>query len=67
MKRKKPAFNESYHGYRTFSELLEDAQSHALIEINVDSRSGTYVISGYGMSKKKKSPRRRSPRREPAS
>src|SRR5690606_3213331 len=25
MKRKKPSFNESYHGYRTFSELLEDA------------------------------------------
>ena len=26
MKRKKPSFNEAYHGYRTFSELLEDAQ-----------------------------------------
>ena len=25
MKRKKPSFNETYHGYRTFSELLEDA------------------------------------------
>ena len=25
MKRKKPSFNEAYHGYRTFSELLEDA------------------------------------------
>src|SRR5690242_6312988 len=25
MKRKKPSFNESYHGYRSFSELLEDA------------------------------------------
>ena len=27
MKRKKPSFNEAYHGYRTFSELLEDAAS----------------------------------------
>ena len=26
MKRKKPSFNETYHGYRTFSELLEDAE-----------------------------------------
>src|SRR5205823_6346669 len=26
MKRKKPSFNETYHGYRTFSELLIDAQ-----------------------------------------
>ena len=25
MKRKKPSFNEAYHGYRTFSELLHDA------------------------------------------
>ena len=27
MKRKKPSFNESYYGYRTFSELLEDADN----------------------------------------
>src|SRR5437764_13892951 len=27
MKRKKPSFNEAYHGYRTFSELLEDARN----------------------------------------
>ncbi len=68
MKRKKPSFNEGYHGYRTFSELLEDAQAHELIEINVDSRSGTYVISGFGMKKKaKKTKRKRSTRREPAS
>jgi len=68
MKRKKPSFNEGYHGYRTFSDLLEDAQSHDLIEINVDSRSGTYVIAGFGMKKKKKkSAKKRGPRREPAS
>src|SRR5262245_43865113 len=30
MKRKKPSFNESYHGYRTFSELLEDAAKQGL-------------------------------------
>src|SRR5690606_41040417 len=24
MRRKRPSFNEGYHGYRTFSELLED-------------------------------------------
>ena len=32
MKRKKPSFNEEYHGYRTFSELLEDAAANGLIE-----------------------------------
>src|SRR5437868_7802424 len=32
MKRKKPSFNEAYHGYRTFSELLEDAQKEGLLD-----------------------------------
>jgi hypothetical protein len=31
MKRKKPSFNETYHGYRTFSDLLEDAQKRGFI------------------------------------
>ncbi len=52
MKRKKPSFNETYHGYRTFSDLLEDAQAHDLVQLNVDSRSGTYVVVGFGMHKK---------------
>src|SRR5215470_11058981 len=30
MKRKKPSFNEAYHGYRTFSELLEDAKAEGI-------------------------------------
>jgi len=48
MKRKSPSFNESYHGYRTFSELLEDAERCGLIRLKTDSRSGTYVIVGFG-------------------
>ncbi|MFQ5698809.1 MAG: NYN domain-containing protein [Myxococcota bacterium] len=44
MKRKQPQFSEEYHGYRSFSRLLEDAQKHKLIHIHKDSRSGTYVI-----------------------
>jgi len=48
MKRKKPSFDESYYGYRTFSELLEDAQSHDIIRLKTDPRSGTYVIVGLG-------------------
>ncbi|MEW6441469.1 MAG: NYN domain-containing protein [bacterium] len=65
MKRKKPSFNETYYGYRTFSELLEDAEKHGLIELNVDPRSGTYVIAGFGQSaaEKKKVPRRRRPKK----
>jgi uncharacterized protein (TIGR00288 family) len=48
MKRKKPSFNETYHGYRTFSELLEDAQQEGLVELETDKRSRTYVVTRFG-------------------
>jgi uncharacterized protein (TIGR00288 family) len=68
MKRKKPSFNESYHGYRTFSELLEDAQKEGLLELETNPQSGTYVVTRFGSEQKefvppplrKKSRRRRS-------
>ena len=44
MKRKQPQFSEEYHGYRSFSRLLEDAQKHKLITLHRDPRSGTYVV-----------------------
>src|SRR5439155_714861 len=47
IKRKKPSFNETYHGYRTFSELLEDAQKEGLLELDTDKRSGTYVVTRF--------------------
>ena len=53
MKRKKPSFNESYHGYRTFSDLLEDAEKEGIIQLRTDARSGTYVIVGFGKEHKK--------------
>lgn len=53
MKRKKPSFNESYHGYRTFSDLLEDAEKRGIIRLRTDARSGTYVIVGFGKEEKK--------------
>jgi hypothetical protein len=48
MKRKKPSFNEEYHGYRTFSELLEDARQHGLLELEKHKTSGTYVVTRFG-------------------
>lgn len=44
MKRKQPQFNEAYHGYSSFSRLLEDAQAAGLVKLRRDARSGTYVI-----------------------
>src|SRR4029079_1221678 len=48
MKRKKPSFNETYHGYRTFSTLLEDAQSQGLFELERDEHRGTYAVIRFG-------------------
>ena len=53
IKRKKPSFNESYHGYRTFSDLLEDAEKEGIIRLRTDARSGTYVIAGFGEEEKR--------------
>src|SRR5262249_10462459 len=54
IKRKKPSFNESYHGYRSFSELLEDAQREGLRERGTDKRSRTYVVTRFGSEMKNK-------------
>jgi uncharacterized protein (TIGR00288 family) len=56
MKRKKPSFNETYHGYRTFSELLEDAQREGLLELDTDKRSRTYVVTRFGEEMKSAPP-----------
>jgi uncharacterized LabA/DUF88 family protein len=45
MQRKQPYFNESYYGYRSFSELLEDAQRLGLLSMKKDAKSGGYIIT----------------------
>ncbi|MEM7168474.1 MAG: NYN domain-containing protein, partial [Planctomycetota bacterium] len=44
MQRKRPSFSEEYHGYPTFSKLLEDMVKEKVITMHRDQRSGTYVI-----------------------
>jgi uncharacterized LabA/DUF88 family protein len=44
MKRKKPSFDETYYGFRTFSHLLEDAQRRGILTLRRDQRSGSYVV-----------------------
>jgi uncharacterized protein (TIGR00288 family) len=44
LKRRKPGFNESYYGFRTFSDLLEEAQERKLLALEPDQKSGGYVI-----------------------
>jgi uncharacterized protein (TIGR00288 family) len=44
LKRRKPGFNETYHGFRTFGQLLEEAQARKLITLELDDKSGGYII-----------------------
>lgn len=44
LKRRKPGFNESYYGFRTFSQLLEEAERQGLIKLERDARSGGYIV-----------------------
>jgi uncharacterized protein (TIGR00288 family) len=44
LKRRMPGFNESYYGFRSFSELLEAAQARQLLGLDRDEKSGGYII-----------------------
>jgi uncharacterized protein (TIGR00288 family) len=44
IKRRQPSFNESYYGFRSFSDLLKSMEKEGLIEIEPDERSGGYII-----------------------
>ena len=46
LKRRNPGFSESYHGFRSFSALLEEAQSRKLLTLESDEKSGGYIIRG---------------------
>jgi uncharacterized protein (TIGR00288 family) len=47
LKRRKPGFNETYHGFRTFGRLLEEAQTRELLTLEHDEKSGGYIIKGF--------------------
>jgi uncharacterized LabA/DUF88 family protein len=46
LKRRRPDFSETYYGFRTFGNLLEEAQTRGLFEFGRDEKSGTYVFRG---------------------
>lgn len=45
LKRRRPGFNESYFGFRSFSDLLEEAEDRGVLDLEPDERSGGYIIS----------------------
>ena len=44
LRRRKPGFNESYYGFRSFNRLLEETSTHHPLELIADEKSGGYVI-----------------------
>jgi uncharacterized protein (TIGR00288 family) len=44
LKRRKPGFNESYYGFKAFSDLLEEAEKKKLVTLERDEKSGGYLI-----------------------
>ena len=45
LKRRRPGFNESYYGLSSFNDLLEEAQARGFLRLELDERSGGYVIT----------------------
>jgi uncharacterized protein (TIGR00288 family) len=44
LRRRKPGFNESFYGFRSFNELLEEAARHGLVMLERDGKSGGYLV-----------------------
>ena len=45
LKRRKPGFNESYYGFRSFNAMLEEAARRGSLALQSDDKSGGYIVS----------------------
>ena len=46
LKRRRPGFSEAYYGFRSFGELLEEAETRGILVLERDLKSGGFVIKG---------------------
>jgi uncharacterized protein (TIGR00288 family) len=44
LKRRKPGFNESYYGFRSFNQLLQEAEARGILELKHDEKSGGFIV-----------------------
>jgi uncharacterized protein (TIGR00288 family) len=49
LKRRKPGFNESYYGFRSFNKLLEEGEARRLMALERDEKSGGYIVRSIAM------------------
>lgn len=45
LKRRNPGFNERAHGFRSFNDLLLEAEKRGLLKLQHDEKSGGYIVS----------------------
>ncbi len=46
LKRRKPGFSESYYGFQSFGQLLEEAEAAGILELEREEKSGGFIIRG---------------------
>jgi hypothetical protein len=44
LKRRKPGFSESYYGFRSFGQMLAEAQAQGILDLEPEEKSGGYII-----------------------
>ena len=47
LKRRKPGFNETYYGFRSFGKLLDEAAARKLLTLEPDEKSGGVIIKSF--------------------
>lgn len=47
LKRRQPGFSESYHGFKSFGQLLEQMQTAGLVKLKHDEKSGGYIVENF--------------------
>ena len=45
LKRRKPGFSESYYGFGSFGELLEETEARGIFDVERDDKSGGFIIT----------------------
>jgi uncharacterized protein (TIGR00288 family) len=44
IKRRQPGFNERFYGFRSFNDMLADAEKRGLLSLRADEKSGGYTV-----------------------
>jgi hypothetical protein len=44
IKRRQPGFNERFYGFRSFNDMLSDAEKRGLVTLRPDEKSGGYTV-----------------------